>query len=224
MKWRIRRHLDLLINQSLSQMETASLSDGTGTGTFFIIESMEQSEAKDKTIELNERCGEFLKKNRLLEEENARLRKQLRTQAILMDQNILVNDKRLRSFRKKAHSAENGIKEISSKLKVHNNPRTSIPTMKMLAESLRAVADNLVKEDDEVDIVFGDDILRKGGSSSRRNSTGSTSEDKKKGEEVEGNKRLSLATTAGRRKSSIDQIPRSGMGSSSTSSNKKMRR
>ena len=202
-------------------METSSLSDGTGTGTFFIIESMEDSEAKDKSIELFERCGEFHKKNKILEEENARLRKQLRNQAMLMDQNILVNDKRLRSFKHRAQNAEIRMKEASSKLKIHSNQRTSIPMMKMMADTLRSIADDLITEDNEVGIVFGNDIVRREASLStsslpreqlkRRRSTGN---------ETQPEHHTGQLLNAGRNRDSIGQIPRTGLGSSSS---KKMR-
>jgi hypothetical protein len=202
-------------------METSSLSDGTGTGTFFIIESMEDSEAKDKSIELFERCREFLKKNKILEEENARLRKQLRNQAMLMDQNILVNDKRLRSYKNRAQNAEIRMKEASSKLKIHSNQRTSIPMMKMVADTLRSIADDLITEDNEVGIVFGNDIVRREASPStsslpqeqhkRRRSTGNETQPKH---------HTGQLLNAGRNRDSIGQIPRTGLGSSSS---KKMR-
>lgn len=209
-------------------METSSLSDGTGTGTFIIIESMEDNEAKDKTIELYERCKLLTKSIKVLELDNLRLRKQLRNKDILMDQNILVNDKRVRALKKKATSAELQVREASGRLRSHNNQRTSVPMMKMVATTLRTIAEDLVKEDDEVEIVFGADILRADGGSDKLGSKAITSMSSsqsslKRQREEGGGGTQSFVSGSGSRKS-VGDIPRSGLGMGSSGGKKMMKK
>ena len=93
--------------------------------------------------------------------------------------------------------------------------------MKMVADTLRSIADDLITEDNEVGIVFGNDIVRREASSStsslpreqlkRRRSTGNETQTKH---------HTGQLLNAGRNRDSIGQIPRTGLGSSSS---KKMR-
>ncbi len=200
-------------------METSSLSDGTTTGTFIIIESMEDNEARDKSIELYERCKQLKNAAKVLENENESLRNQLRNRDILMDQNILVNEKRVSALKKKAQSAELLIMEASSKLKYHQNQRTSVPTMKIVADTLRSIANDLVKEDHDVELVFGDDIIYPNDKSFKPNtaslsSSSQSSGSKRRKTEINEIKQshLTLAPVPSDSRELIRQIPRSGLG------------